>query len=90
MLALLTMSTAQAQVTIDVSRITCEQFVQYQITNDESVAIWLAGYYAGKRGNTILDPQKLKENVRAVRSYCIMNSDATVLRAVETVLGVRR
>jgi acid stress chaperone HdeB len=78
---------AQAQVTIDVSKITCEQLVQYKITNDDSVAIWLSGYYNGKRGNTIVDPQVFKENAQKIRTYCILNSNVTVMQAVETVLG---
>jgi acid stress chaperone HdeB len=78
---------AQGQVTIEVSRITCEQFVQYRITNDESVAIWLYGYYSGKRDNTIVDPQGFKADAAKVRQYCIMNPGVVLLQAVEEVLG---
>jgi acid stress chaperone HdeB len=86
-LALFSMSGAQAQVTLDISKITCEQLVQYQITNDENIAIWLYGYYNGKRGNTVVEPQKFKANANKVKRYCIMNSNVTVMQAVETVLG---
>src|SRR5947209_8082967 len=81
------MSAAQAQVTIDIAKVTCEQFVQYRITNDENVAVWLHGYYNAKHGSTIVDPQRLKANVSRVREYCTMNSDVTVLQALGTVLG---
>ena len=47
--ALLSISAANAQVTIDVSKITCEQLVLYQITNSENIAVWLHGYYSGKQ-----------------------------------------
>jgi acid stress chaperone HdeB len=86
-LALCTVSTAQAQVTIDMTKVTCEQFVQYRITNDESVAIWLSGYLNGKRGNTAVDPQKLKGDASKVRKYCIMNSEMMLMQAVGSVLG---
>ena len=36
---LLSISDARAQVTTDVSKITCEQLVQYKITNDDSVVV---------------------------------------------------
>ena len=85
--AFLSITAAQAQVTIDVSKITCEQLVQYKITNDDSVMIWLSGYYNGKRGNTIVDPQVFKENAKKIRTHCILNSNVTVMQAVETVLG---
>jgi hypothetical protein len=36
---LLSTLTAHAQVTIDVSKITCEQLILYQITNSENIAV---------------------------------------------------
>jgi hypothetical protein len=87
MITLPSMSGVQAQVTIDVAKITCEQFTQYKITNDESVAIWLSGYY---NGNTIIDPQTIKTNAGKVRTYCIMTPDVTVMQAIETVLGTNK
>ena len=84
---LLSISDARSQVTTDVSKITCEQLVQYKITNDDSVAIWLSGYYNGKRGNTVVDPQMFKANAKKIRTYCTINSNVTVMQAIETVLG---
>src|SRR5437870_5434874 len=40
-LALFSISDARAQVTIDVSKFTCEQLVLYQITNSDNIAIRL-------------------------------------------------
>src|SRR5262249_54423380 len=42
---------ARAQVMVDVSKITCDQFATYKITNPEYIAIWLGGYYHGTRGD---------------------------------------
>ena len=64
---------ARAQVMLDVAKITCEQFAGYKITTPQNVAIWLSGYYHGKRGNTLVDLQ---------------NPQTLVMNAVETVLGV--
>ena len=49
----LIISAAQAQVTVDVSKITCEQFRGYAITDPNNIALWLSGYYNGQRNNTI-------------------------------------
>jgi acid stress chaperone HdeB len=78
---------ARAQVTLDVAKITCDQFTGYKITNPDNIAMWLSGYYNGKRGNTILDTQGLAANTKKVRDYCIQNPQVPVMRAVETVLG---
>ncbi len=48
---------ARAQVMLDVSKITCDQFAGYKITTPQNVAIWLSGYYHGKRGDTVVDMQ---------------------------------
>jgi len=81
---------ARAQVTLDVAKITCDQFTGYKITNPENIAIWLSGYYNGKRNNTVLDTQKLKENTQKLTHYCITNPKVLVMHAVETVLGVEK
>jgi len=79
--------TARAQVTLDVSKITCDQFTGYKITNPDNIAMWLSGYYNGKRGNTVLDTQGLAANSKKLRDYCIQNPQIPVMRAVETLLG---
>jgi acid stress chaperone HdeB len=88
--ALGAVSAARAQVMLDVSKITCEQFAGYKITTPQNVAIWLSGYYNGKRGNTvIIDMQKLLADTKTMERYCIQNPQTLVMNAVETVLGVK-
>ena len=76
---------ARAQVTIDVAKITCDQYVGYKVTNPQNIAIWLSGYYGGKRDSTLVDTQALTANAKKVRDYCIRNPQTPVMRAVETL-----
>jgi acid stress chaperone HdeB len=78
---------AQAQVTLDVTKITCEQFTLYKITDPRNIAIWLSGYYHGKRDSTTVDTQQLTANVKKITDYCIMKPQETVWNAVETIFG---
>jgi len=78
---------AHAQVTLDLSKVTCDQWSGYKITNPQNIALWLSGYYNGKRGNTILDTQALTADVQKVRDFCIVNPRAPVMEAVEKVLA---
>jgi len=87
LLALLSAATAQAQVTIDVSKISCDQFTLYRVTDPRNIAIWLSGYYNGKRDNTTIDTQVFNENYNKLRSYCSANPSVTVMKAVETLFG---
>ena len=90
MLALLLVPTAQAQVSLDVSKITCEQFVLWKVTDPDKIAIWLSGYHHAKRGNTILDTKGLEENTSKLRDYCRNNFKVTVMQAVETLLSASK
>jgi hypothetical protein len=51
--------------------------------------LWLSGYYAGKGNNTIIDQESLKDNGEKVRNYCRNNRTATVMKAVEVVMGAK-
>jgi hypothetical protein len=83
--ALGVVTASQAQVTLDVSKVSCEQFAGYKITNPRDIAIWLSGYYNGHRGNTMLDPQELRANAKKLQDYCIRNREVPVMQAVETL-----
>src|SRR5690242_6920697 len=50
---------AHAQVTLDVAKVTCDQWAGYKITNPQNIALWISGYFNGARGNTVLDTQRL-------------------------------
>src|SRR5437660_401635 len=64
---------AQAQVTVDVSKITCEQYFMNTITFSQYVVMWLSGYYNGKRNNTIIEPDAVKKNEEKV-TYIATNT----------------
>ena len=53
---------AYAQVTVDVSKITCEQFIVLPKAN--SIAIWLGGYYNGDRHDSVIDVNRFEESAR--------------------------
>jgi acid stress chaperone HdeB len=81
---------AHGQVTVDVSKITCEQFILFTVADPHDIAMWLSGYYNGKRNNTVIDTQQFREAGKKVMDYCELNLKSTVMDAVEKVLGVKR
>jgi len=89
-LALEKVPPAQAQVTLDISKVTCDQYNAYKVTNPQNIAIWVNGYYHGKRGDVTLETQRLVENARKLRDYCRRNRETLVLEAVETLFGKDR
>jgi hypothetical protein len=76
---------ARAQLTLDVSKVTCDQFVGYKITDPQNIAIWLNGYYNGQRGNTIVDMQGLSAHIKKLQDFCFRNPAILVMQATETL-----
>ena len=77
---------AHAQVTVDVSKITCEQFIV--LPKADSVAIWVSGYYHGDKHVSTLDVNKFEENARNLRAACRLpdNFKKTIMQLIESTL----
>jgi len=86
LLALALWSRAGAQVTIDVAKITCDQFTLYKVEDPQNIAIWLSGYYHGRRNDTTVDTQELATYLQKVKEYCNLNPQMRVMQAVESML----
>jgi hypothetical protein len=80
---------AQGQVTVDVTKINCDQFVHHKISEPSLIAAWLSGYYNAKRNNRVIDLEMLDDNMSKVKNYCSdeKNFKVPVMKAVENVLG---
>ena len=80
---------ATAQVTVDVTKINCDQFVHHKISEPRLMAAWFSGYYNAKRNNQVLDLQTFEENMTKVTNYCSdeKNFKVPVMKAIEQVLG---
>ena len=52
-------SAGRAQQTIDVEKITCDQFLAGRVTDSRTLSIWLSGYYNGTRHDTVVDVSEL-------------------------------
>ena len=78
--------TMQAQETVEVAKITCQQIIGEQLaTPTHDVVMWLSGYYNGKRNNMTINIQTIKNDEEKVRLYCYQNLEMTVLDAIKNV-----
>jgi hypothetical protein len=80
---------AHAQVTVDVSKITCNQYLSFNVADPRDIAIWLSGYYHGKRSSTVLETQELKQNAEKLRTACFLkeNSELPIMQVIEKGMG---
>ena len=90
LLAALLPATSQAQVTVDVAKITCKQFLIDAVAPTKLVTTWLSGYYHGKHGGTVVDMAALQREADKLSDYCRLNLDMTVMDAVEAALAVSK
>jgi hypothetical protein len=81
-------SGAHAQVSIDVSKITCEQMSKS--SNPLAVELWLSGYYAGKRNDPTIDVVAVNQNADKVAEYCKSNPNDALMKAVEASAGASK
>jgi len=86
-LLLLVISPANAQVAIDVAKINCQQFATYKVAHPDRLAIWLDGYFHGKRGDLSVDTQELDASTDKLKQYCLKNPEVLLMQAVETLFG---
>ena len=80
---------AFAQVSVDASKITCKQFALHDVARPRLIAIWLSGYYAGRRELPTIDIQALEKNMKELELFCkkVDNLEVPLMEVVEKVLG---
>jgi hypothetical protein len=59
------------------------------VADPRDINIWLSGYYAGKRGSTVFEPQWVKEIAEKVKSECLLkaNSKLPVMEVIKKIQG---
>jgi len=77
-LALLTVSTAQAAGHARRFENHCEQLLQNKVAAPRVLGAWLSGYYNGKRNNT-LDTQPVEKNCSKMMNYCRSHLNMAVM-----------
>jgi hypothetical protein len=86
----LSASQARAQMTVDVAKITCRQYLFDRTFSPRApmIANWLSGYFNGQKNNTVVDLGAMAKNKDKVEDYCRMNQDVTLVEAAKTALGL--
>jgi len=87
---LLLASQAWAQMTVDIAKITCRQYLFDRNVSPRApmIANWLSGYFNGQKNNTVVDLGVMARNKDKVEDYCRLNQDVTLIEAAKTALGL--
>ena len=89
LLMVLFATATNAQLTLDITKVTCRQFLTGSVVPRKSMILWLSGYYHGKRGATTVDIGSIEPNASKLDDYCGGHQDEMVMKAIETVFGLK-
>ena len=74
-------------VVLDLSTMTCKQFVEGGDDTIKMVLTWMDGWYKGDSDEAIIDTDVFVENAKKFGNYCGKNPTISIVNAAEKVLG---
>ena len=84
--ALAMTSPAHAQK-IDLSTITCKQFLAMSQESITLILMWMQGYYMDQDAAAIIDFEKMKDDATKLGQYCGKNPDIGLITAAEETIA---
>ena len=86
--AALSLSSVPANATkLDLSTMTCKQFIEGGDDTIKMVLTWVDGWYKGDSDEAIIDTDVFVENAKKFGTYCGKNPTMSIVNAAEAVLG---
>ena len=72
---------------LDLSTMTCKQFLDSGDDTIKLVLTWMDGWYKGDEDTAIIDTDVFVENAKKFGAYCGANPTISIVNAAEEVLG---
>jgi acid stress chaperone HdeB len=76
-------ASTQAQVMIDLSLITCKQYLASDAERQALIGSWMSGYFSATKNLNILDFRYVERNRRVVGNYCKSHKSDTLMNAMQ-------
>ena len=74
---------AHAQVSIDMSRVTCAEYLAMPPGQAATFSAWMSGWFNQKNGYVFFDINAYERNVANVKSWCALNPADTVMAGLQ-------
>ena len=85
--ALLLSSVPAKAVVLDLSTMTCKQFIEGGDDEIKMVLTWMDGWYKGDEDEAIIDTDVFVANAKKFGTFCAANPTISVVNAAEKILG---
>jgi acid stress chaperone HdeB len=79
--------TVAADNNLDLSKVTCKDFIAAGKDNISIILTWLDAYYLGKDAPPVIDFDRMAKSGKALGEYCGTNGDATLTKAADQVMS---
>ena len=74
-------------VVLDLSTMTCKQFLEGGDDTIKMVLTWMDGWYKGDSDEAIIDTDVFVDNAKKFGTYCAKNPSISIVNAAEANLG---
>lgn len=74
---------ANAQVTIEMSEITCKDFAGYDADTQNFIGNWMRGYWMSTKNLTMIDSRYVKRNTEKIARYCTKLPKSKLMDAIQ-------
>jgi len=76
---------AKAQVIVEMSALTCRNYLEAPPERQNLITAWMSGYFNAARNMPTVDFGRYATNKRRVEEHCRAHRDENLMRAIETV-----
>ena len=75
---------AKAQVILEMSALTCKNYMEAPLDQQELIAAWMSGYFNSERNMPTVDFARFATNKKLVAKYCRTHRNTNLMRAIRT------
>jgi hypothetical protein len=76
---------AKALVKVEMTEITCQQFINYSFDKSEAIGAWMSGYWNAARNIETLDITRYRSNSKRVSDYCKRHKKEALMATIQKV-----
>jgi acid stress chaperone HdeB len=75
---------ARAQTILEMSALTCKNYIDAPPDRQELIAAWMSGYFNAERNMSTVDFGRFATNKKLVAKYCRSHRNTNLMRAIRT------
>ncbi len=78
---------ANAQLTIDMNVITCQQYLSMPPAMSSHFSAWMSGWFSYQTGRTFVDFVTHQKNLESVKNWCWFHPQDSVMNGLKNAVG---